>query len=400
MKRRLIVAALIVPLLLSLMPYPACVEPDFIRFGFVAVDNGVWTEMNPADCPVARFDSPLVYDSESDRVIMYGGHQGRDIGMLNDTWAYDYETDTWTDMSPTIAPSARASYMMAYDSESDVVILFGGHIRIDETIGHVCHNDTWAYDYDSNTWTNMNPPLAPTARVYSAVAYDSESDRIIIFGGILEGTVLASDTWAYDYNTNTWEEMDPSTQPSTRFHMSVAYNSEADLIILFGGSRPSLQRDTWSYDYNADNWTRLSPDSRPVEQSGHMTYDPVTDQCIFFGGYFGSDETILSSATWAYDYSTNNWTVLETSVAPLNRARAPIVYDVDSERVIMFGGIGPEEDFALLYNDTWAFDVIEEVTTTTTTTPPDGGIDVTIVVLAVLVTVGVLAVLVVFVRRK
>jgi hypothetical protein len=35
----------------------------------------------------------------------------------------------------------------------------------------------------ANTWTNMNPSTHPGARSGHAMAYDSESDRVILFGG-------------------------------------------------------------------------------------------------------------------------------------------------------------------------------------------------------------------------
>jgi len=35
----------------------------------------------------------------------------------------------------------------------------------------------------ANNWTNMNPSTYPGARQYHAMAYDSESDRVILFGG-------------------------------------------------------------------------------------------------------------------------------------------------------------------------------------------------------------------------
>ena len=44
--------------------------------------------------------------------------------MYIDTWAYDANSDTWELMSPEISPSPRAMYATAYDTESDRVLLF------------------------------------------------------------------------------------------------------------------------------------------------------------------------------------------------------------------------------------------------------------------------------------
>src|SRR3989442_15890746 len=83
-------------------------------------------------------------------------------------------------MSPAASPLARSHHAMAYDSGSDRVILFGGY---SSCCGGIALGDTWAYDFNANTWTDMTPAVAPTSRESSAMAYDSQSDRVILFGG-------------------------------------------------------------------------------------------------------------------------------------------------------------------------------------------------------------------------
>ena len=68
---------------------------------------------------------------------------------------------------------------MAYDAESDRVILFGGDSRPIQ----FHQGDTWAYDLDTNSWTDMNPATSPAERALPAMAYDPQSDRVILFGG-------------------------------------------------------------------------------------------------------------------------------------------------------------------------------------------------------------------------
>ena len=100
---------------------------------------------------------------------------------------------------------------MAYDSESDRLILFGG-FAIEGVAG-----DTWAYDLAANTWTNMAPRGPnPSARDGQAMAYDSNSDRILMYGG--DGS---SDVWAYDFDSNTWTQKKDAPFPalfSRRWH--------------------------------------------------------------------------------------------------------------------------------------------------------------------------------------
>jgi uncharacterized protein YbdZ (MbtH family) len=142
----------------------------------------------------------LVYDSRSDRVIYFGGFPGfvgSETGW-SETWAYDYNTNHWTNMSPSSSPEARYWYAFSYDSQSDRVILFSGFI-ITETQRHIALNDTWAYDHDNNVWTDMKPSTAPLGRSGHALAYDSKSDRLILFGGFSPYFNRdRDDVWAYE----------------------------------------------------------------------------------------------------------------------------------------------------------------------------------------------------------
>src|SRR6266571_5385007 len=151
--------------------------------------------------PPARYGHAMAYDSQSDRLVLFGGASTSAgvLLLLNDTWAYAFNTSTWTDMSAAIAPPARYGHAIAYDSESDRVILFGGY---SSCCGGITLGDTWAYDFNTDTWTAMNPAVAPGPRESSAMAYDSRSDRVVLFGGY--GGY--NDTWAYDFNTNTWTD--------------------------------------------------------------------------------------------------------------------------------------------------------------------------------------------------
>ena len=61
-------------------------------------------------------------------------------------------------------PPVRSSHALAYDASAGKVILFGGY-GFDGSL-----NDTWAYDYASNNWTNRNPANPPPVRDAHALA--------------------------------------------------------------------------------------------------------------------------------------------------------------------------------------------------------------------------------------
>ncbi|TMQ48664.1 MAG: hypothetical protein E6K71_06845, partial [Candidatus Eisenbacteria bacterium] len=294
-----------------------------------------WADM--ARTPPARYGHAMAYDSQSDRIILFGGWTGTQ--QSNDTWAYDFKTNTWTDLAPVVGPRVRAYHAMAYDSQSDRVILFGGYGG---------YNDTWAYDFNANTWTDMAPATSPPGRYLHAMAYDSQSDRVILFGGY--GGY--NDTWAYDFNANTWTDMAPATSPPALVSDAMAYDSAADRVILFGGDNGTrVSNDTWAYDFNANTWTDMAPaTSPPGRDSPAMAYDSSADRAILFGGAAG----ILFNDTWAYDLGTNTWTNMSAAPAPSGRHLHGMAYDSQSNRVILFGGVTA---YSIPLEDTWTYDL-------------------------------------------
>ncbi|MFQ5919689.1 MAG: kelch repeat-containing protein [Thermoplasmata archaeon] len=293
---------------------------------------------------MARGFHAMAYDSESDRMILFGGAD--EDNEFGDTWAYDLNTNTWTEMAPSIAPTAMDAMEMAYDGESDRMILFGG-CRL---VGACDFNDTWAYDYNSDSWTLMNPATAPPGRHALRGAYDGESDRVIVVGGQQgAGEVLLRDVWAYDFNNDTWTN---ETLPGFWWasYASVTYDSESDRLIHFGGQRDAgFVQETWAYDYNSNTWSDASPPLQPMGQwIQDMAYDAESDRAILSG------RLLQVPTTWAYDYNANQWTERNPARQPSALYGHRVAYDVESDRVVRFGGC-----FGIIVscvNETWVYD--------------------------------------------
>jgi N-acetylneuraminic acid mutarotase len=170
------------------------------------------------------------------------------------TWVYDYSANTWTDMRPAVSPPARNSFAMVYDGAADRVILFGGGDWF------VDYGDTWAYDYQHNTWTELHPAAGPALRSYGYMAYNSEHDRIVLFGGAdFTETILYGDTWVYNYRANTWTLHQPAVSPSPRGWFGMTYSPKANEVVIFGGGtdRYHFTDETWTYRLAPDKWVQV-----------------------------------------------------------------------------------------------------------------------------------------------
>jgi parallel beta-helix repeat protein len=305
---------------------------------------GEWTEMHPASAPSPRTVNWMAYDSVSDKVILFGGRISY-YGCYNETWAYDFDTDTWTNMTQPVAPSSRFAHAMAYDSQSNRVILFGGSNQLEQ------FSDTWAFNYEQNEWTNMNPIVAPSPRADFGMVYDSQSDRVILFGGYAGYDI--DETWSYDFETNSWTNMNPTPRPPARFTMAIAYDIQSDRVLIFGGAGGGLRDDMWAYDFEGNTWTEMHPAVRPPPSYGtRFSYDSHADRTVMFGGD-NPDPPYYYNDTWTYDFDANVWTKIDVYPRPFGRGYQGMAYDSRSARSIIFGGA--EGNPTVLFNDTWAF---------------------------------------------
>jgi len=280
---------------------------------------------------------------------------------LSDTWVYDPKAGLWSERHPSgIAPPARVFQAMAYDSDSKRVVLFGGLSDSADTTS--CLDDTWIYDPAADTWVELHPAgPVPSARAGHTMGYDPVTKRVILFGGSpdvsgIDGSL--DSTWAYDVSKNGWTELKPSgPSPAQRNGHATAYDSARGLMILFGGSHaPRDFHDLWAYDPSANTWTQLRP-SGPVpdgRNGASFDYDPLIDRLVLFGGFRGGSAGVEGAAgdTWEYDFGKNTWIEIKpTGQAPAARQFGSLVFCPTVERAILFGGQG----LRALLNDTWAF---------------------------------------------
>ena len=310
--------------------------------------------------PSSRAYASMAYDIESDRVIMFGGQTGNysvPTNISNETWAYDLSTKKWSQMKPTADPGRKTAGEMAYDAESDRVILFGG------ASGYPWSTDeTWAYDYNTNTWTAMNAK-GPKNHIGVRLAYDVESDRIILFGGCGISGANTYDTWVYDFNSDTWTEMKPNTSPPPRNYQAMAYNSKADKVLVWGGIRSD--KSIWAYDFNTNTWQEIKPTQDKVPQLNDypvMVYDNQADRTILVGGIPQGQDA------WSYDYNTNTWTELKFIPVSSGLSRHNLVYSTAADQVILFGGQRGDNEF-MYSGQTWAYNFNANSWTDVTTQP-------------------------------
>ena len=299
-----------------------------------------WSEV--ANVLPPREGDAAALDYRSRKIIMFQPFAGETFDQV-ETWGYDIDKGTWENRHPAVQPPARWGSMMVYDSESDRALLYGG---ADLFTGDVL-GDLWAYDYETNTWTERHPPVSPPPHHFSGLVYVPTIDRVILFGGYQPGfTTLYNDTWAYDYNHNRWKNLSPPDPPAPRAYHYMAFEPRTNRIVMFGGIlQPSDLPDettideTWIYGVAKNRWIRVFPDDAPSPRAWHVmsgTNGPV----VLFGG--GDSRVTYTNDTFLYSSRSNRWEqVVPEHHGDTDDVRSVATVGIASDKQVSRGGQRP-----------------------------------------------------------
>jgi hypothetical protein len=313
---------------------------------------GAWVELGRgSDGPPARGYCGMTYDSDMDMVILFGGYDG--AADLADTWTWDPDTSLWTLVTVAgTVPSARDGHSMAYDPTTRRVVLFGG---LENDSGTLL-NDSWTYDPGAHEWRELKPDgVIPSPRMGQSLVYDPVHNRLLLFGGMQEGE--ESNAWAYYPATNRWQQLesDGAVRHGRWFHSAVCDPANGK-VFVYGGISEEEDNDLWAYDLESCTWTELaaSENGPSPRFSQSMTLDSRLGRLLVFGGWEGDLPKRPLRDLWAYDLEAKTWTNLgQAGPVPEARASHGMVEDPVRHRLLLFGGVG---DNAVL-GDTWAYNM-------------------------------------------
>jgi len=313
------------------------------------LETEYWEQIFPPQSPDGRYLHGMAYDNDHNAMVLFGGDpdgKGQE-DRLSDTW--EYESDNWSQVLPERSPPGRVNInnAMVYDQSQDKIVLFGG---LSQT-GHM--NDTWEYYRDGviRVWEPITPTVKPMVRDTHAMTYDSARERTVMFGGwspVQPGYYL-KDTWEYD--GNDWFSITTVISPTARHQHALAYDSQRNVVVLFGGrNEVSTLNDTWEYD--GSNWHQVTTVNSPAPRSSHsMAYDPERKVVVLYGGQDG-DQDPVDDDTWEYDGT--NWIQVNTGVSPVDRYGTPLAYDNQRGKMMFFGG-GVKNGNFHTSDETWEY---------------------------------------------
>src|SRR5262249_7477567 len=145
--------------------------------------------------PLARYEHGLAYDSDRHRMVIFGGRNGSSA-LFDDAWEWDGARKQWFDRADAVGgPAERAGPAMAYDPVRKQTFPFGGW----QPAGNVYANAQWEWDGPTATWQQRTSNSGqPSARYGHAMVWDSDRQRIVMFGGFGgPSRVRLNDIWEW-----------------------------------------------------------------------------------------------------------------------------------------------------------------------------------------------------------
>jgi hypothetical protein len=251
----------------------------------------------------------------------------------------EYQNNQWSGWQST--PIPRRQYGAAvYDEAHDVIIFFGGYLSWQDT-GDPDHNDLYFNDtwlWDGANWTEASPTRRPPAQAGSAMTYDTDRKKVILYGGSLGQDPVTSSIWEWD--GVDWTEHAPSLAPPARMAASLAYDAKHHVTAMFAGEGSNYTlSDTKLWEWDGATWTArnsaIHPEARILTA---MTWDAAREVVVLFGGASDATDSYNMNDTWEWDSS--EWKKRAVTTAPSARYVHHMIYDSDRYTTMLYGGFG------------------------------------------------------------
>ncbi len=274
--------------------------------------------------PERRSEVVAVADAATDSILVFGGNDGPIVGQVpsaayrDDTWLFS-PTTGWRSVVTDTHPSTRGRYVATHDPTTGRALLFGGRFRrAGQTGDYKLFADLWAFDPAAEAWTRLaGGDDGPDPRYHAALAYDPVAESLYVWGGATNPDPLiiapAADLWSWKEGEG-WTEI-PTTgeAPSPRVFSGTVYDSQRNRLVVFGGQVGDFQsqayQDTYALDLATATWSRLhdgTGEAPSTRMHASLLYDAPRDRYVLFAGH-----TDLGDANdvWAFDPTASTWSV-------------------------------------------------------------------------------------------
>jgi len=259
-------------------------------------------------------------------LVVFGGTTVKDGATTNDVYWMTIDRMEWH-LQPTKGerPSPRYNHAAVFDSDNNRLIIFGGRAADRKRL-----NDVWFLDLETWTWhrpaTDGTPP---TPRELAVSAF--WAGNMVIFGGHAIGG-RSNDLLLLDLQSWQWSHPATSgTAPSPRQASAICVG-HGNLLFIHGGRNNFVLEDLHVLDFMNMSWTEISASGRmPPPRHSHLL--AMTNGNLYlFGGLdeLGAQSTAMYRIALpsGVNYSTlkPEWVEWESEL-PYNKSRSCTIFN-------------------------------------------------------------------------
>lgn len=254
-------------------------------------DGEQWAEVETeGDVPSARNFAAVAMDTDSDVLVLYGGLTPD--GVSDETWSWDGEA--WSlEAGGSDGPGARSAASMAYDAATGEVLLYGG----DD--GAIQQNDTWVWV--GGAWQQVARSGPAPVRWPAFFEYDAASESIVMYGGhqVVDSAAphALGDTWVWA--GDRWRDVPEADQPGRLVNSNGVAHPTLGLLLV-GGANTNSEETGRTWTWTGSSWEALPADVMPARQAFGLAYDEEREVVVLTGGVVEPGSTERHQDVWEW----------------------------------------------------------------------------------------------------
>ncbi|MGV3623971.1 MAG: Kelch repeat-containing protein [Archangium sp.] len=325
---------------------------SFTDFDFTILPSS-WSraaEWSGGAGPTAReYFSMWLDPNDSNRVYLHGGfiYVPQQFTPNDELWSLNLSTKTWRPVTQSGAKPSTAGGRMALSADGKSSLYFGGI----DVVAMETPNVLARLSLETGAWTN-EATTGGRGEYQPSFFFDAKRNRYLSICG-------ANDTVSFhcdvrELKDGAWNTVTTTgTAPAGRNGHAWVYDSQTDRVILFGGDiRGSTQGDTWALDLVTSTWSRLFESSIGIQPRRNMAYalDVKNHRMIIWGGTSDGAHAVTGVQALDLTPGLEAWSQLGTDgTQPAPRASGAAVYDAKNQRLLMGFGNSLEGQYADLW---------------------------------------------------
>ena len=324
------------------------------------LSNGQTTR--PPLHPAGRSQHSAVFDPIKKMMLIFGGkmhYKNPDNASTSpDPRLWGWDGKEWTVVSEN-QPAWREDAKMAYDEKRGKAYMVGGR-TYDSTGQPVVLDEFW--EWDGSSWKERSFNFTPGKRLHANLVYDSDRDRLVLFGGALAGGGGFSND-LLEWDGSNWHRIESANAPTARLAHTMVYSRALKTTLIIGGVDQAGKplTEIWAWD---GKQFELLESNMPLVEPGAgnaSTLDTKNEFKLLLCGRpvaLADLKSVVSAAhtnqTWIWD--GKQWSKLSSTANPSLREVHTIVYDQQNQKALLFGGSGRAESGHDNPADLWQFE--------------------------------------------